>query len=454
MPRQRESDKIRLKITKMTKKQKTLSFVNLGCFKNVVDTEVLGGLLEQNNIKIVSSYEDSDWLAINTCGFIQDAKEESIDEILRALERKERGEIKHVAVFGCLIQRYYRDLKKHFKTADVIWGVNDLRQLAHIISHEKHREYSERDLFLYNDRDPRILTTTPNTTFIKISEGCDMSCSFCVIPRIRGPYRSRPIPSILKEAKRYRERGFQELNIISQNSSFFGMDLARKSLLPQLLKELSALKFKWIRVLYLMPEEVNDQILDSFGHPSILPYFDLPFQHVAVPILKRMKRRGGTKKNLQLIRQIRDRYPKAVIRSSFIVGFPGESEPEFQQLLEFAKESAIERIGVFGFSAEEDAAAFTLENRIDSRVIEERKNRLMDISDRNILAYNRSILNTVQEFLPLGPWENYSTIGRIGSQSPEVDGLTRLNVPFNDQYNLQKIKISGSQNEFIYGEIK
>jgi ribosomal protein S12 methylthiotransferase len=436
----------------MDKKKKTLSFINLGCFKNIVDTEVLGGLLQQNNIRIVSTYENSDWVVINTCGFIQDAKEESIDEILRTLERKEKGEIKHVAIFGCLIQRYYRDLKEHFKSADVIWGVNDLRKLARIISREERQEYAGKDLFLYNDSDPRILTTTPNTTFIKISEGCDMSCSFCVIPRIRGLYRSRPVSSILKEAERCLERGFQELNIISQNTSFYGTDLARKPLLPQLLKDLSTLGFKWIRVLYLMPEEVDDQILDSFGHPSILPYFDLPFQHVAAPVLKRMKRGGGTKKNLQLIRLIRDRYPEAVIRSSFIVGFPGESEPEFEQLLKFAKESAIERIGVFGFSPEEDTAAFDLQNRIDSEVIEERKERLMDISDRNVLAYNQRIFNTVQEFLPLGPWENYSTIGRIGSQSPEVDGLTRINTPFKDKYDIYKIKISGSQNELILGD--
>jgi ribosomal protein S12 methylthiotransferase len=438
----------------MTKKQKTLSFINLGCFKNIVDTEVLGGLLKQNNIKIVSSYEDSDWLVINTCGFIQDAKEESIDEILRALERKEKGEIKHVAVFGCLIQRYYRELKKHFKRADIIWGVNDLRQLATLISRDQRREYDGQDLFLYSDQDPRILTTTPNTTFIKISEGCDMSCSFCVIPRIRGPYRSRPIPSIVKEARQYLELGFQELNIISQNTSFFGMDIDRKPLLSRLLKELSVLGFKWIRVLYLMPEEVDNQILDSFGLPSILPYFDLPFQHVSAPILKAMKRGGGAGKNMQLIRRIRDRYPETVIRSSFIVGFPGESESDFKELMKFAEESAIERIGVFGFSAEEDTEAFGLKDRVEPNVIEERKNRLMDISDNNVMAYNQRILNTTHEFLPLGPWENYSTIGRISSQSPEVDGLTRVNVPFNDRYDIQKITISGFQNEFIFGDVK
>jgi ribosomal protein S12 methylthiotransferase len=436
----------------MKRKQKTLSFINLGCFKNIVDTEVLGGMLEKNNIKIVSSYEDSDWLVINTCGFIQDAKQESIDEILMALERKEKGEVQYVAVFGCLIQRYYQDLKKHFKTADIIWGVNDLRQLARLIIEEEQQDYSDRELFLYHDSDPRILTTTPNTTFIKISEGCDMSCSFCAIPRIRGPYRSRSIESILKEADNYLGRGFQELNIISQNTSYFGMDIEKKPLLPQLIKELSVLGFRWIRILYLMPEEVDDHILESFSHPSILPYFDFPFQHVSTRIVKKMKRRGGYVKNLALIQRIRKQYPEAVIRSTFIVGFPGESEQDFQELEEFAGESGIERIGVFGFSAEENTAAFGFKNRVDPRVMERRKNRLMDISDQNIQSYNHRILNTVQEFIPLGPWENYTTIGRIRSQAPEVDGFTRIKTPIKDHYEIIKIRITGFQNEFLHGE--
>ena len=255
----------------------TAAFISLGCFKNVVDTEVLGGLLAKKGIEIVSTYEPADWLIINTCGFIRDAQEESIDEILAGLEKKEKGEFKHIAVFGCLIQRYYRELKASFPGADILWGVNDVEELAERIRRNESGDYADRKLYLYSDRDRRIVSTTPNTTFIKISEGCDMTCGFCSIPRIRGPYRSRPIASIVKEAKRFRTMGFSELNLISQNSSHYGKDRGKKQLLPELLQAISRIGFPWVRVFYMMPEEVNDEILESFAFPSIIPYFDLPF---------------------------------------------------------------------------------------------------------------------------------------------------------------------------------
>ncbi|MCP4219930.1 MAG: 30S ribosomal protein S12 methylthiotransferase RimO, partial [bacterium] len=358
----------------------TASFVSLGCFKNIVDTEVLGGLLEKYNIRIVSPYEDSDWIIINTCGFIRDAKEESIDEILAALEKKETSEIKGVAIFGCLTQRYQDELKVNFKEADIIWGVNDLEELAEAIAANAAEKYADKNLFLYNDQHKRIITTIPNTTFIKISEGCNMKCSFCAIPQIRGPFRSRTIESIVKEAKKYKEMGFLEVNLISQNSTYFGKDRGAKSELPELLKELSKLEFKALRVLYLMPEEITNDIIAGFSHPSVVPYFDLPFQHVAPAVLKRMNRSGSPGAALEMIGKIRMKYKDAVIRSSFIVGFPGETEEDFRELLEFAEESGIERIGGFAFSEEENTEAFDLKDKVEPEVIEERLERLMDVS--------------------------------------------------------------------------
>ena len=450
----------------ISKKNITASFVSLGCFKNLVDTEVLGGLLEKNKIRIVSPYEDSDWLIINTCGFIRDAKEESIDEILAALEKKEKNEIKHVAIFGCLTQRYHQDLKKTFHQADIIWGVNDLEELAGIIARrstpahsvgneKKTHPYQDRELFLYNHEYKRIITTPPNVGFIKISEGCNMKCSFCAIPRIRGPYRSREIGSIVKEAEKYKALGFQELNLVSQNSTYFGKDRSGQSELPRLLKQLSSLNLNGVRVLYLMPEEVTDEIITAFSYPSIIPYFDLPFQHVSTKILKLMNRGGGLEKNAQLIRKIRSQFKEAVIRSSFIVGFPGETPEEFNQLAEFAALAQIERIGVFGYSDEEDTEAFDLKEKVPMVApgeIEERKQRLMDVSDKNMEQYNQKLVNTFQDFLPLGPWDNGTTIGRIKSQAPDTDGLTCVAVPFNDDYTMYKINITGFQNELLYGE--
>lgn len=433
----------------------TASFVSLGCFKNIVDTEVLGGMLEKHNIRIVSPYEEAEWVIINTCGFVRDAKEESIQEILAALEKKESGEIEHVAIFGCLTQRYYNDLKENFKEADIIWGVNDLDRLARMIAETKKEEYKDKNLFLYDDSHKRIITTTPNTTFIKISEGCNMSCSFCAIPQIRGPFRSRTIDSILKEAEKYKKMGFQEINLISQNSTYFGKDRGPKSQLPDLLKEISTLGFNGVRVLYLMPEEVTGEIIDGFSYPSILPYFDLPFQHVAPNVLKRMNRGGDSKTKSELIKEIRATYPDAVIRSTFIVGFPGETESDFELLKAFAKVSRIERFGVFAYSDEENTEAFKLKKKCKPDVAELRKQQLMDISDENIEKYNEKIIETTQDFIPLGPcpWDGNATIGRIMSQAPETDGMTQVaNVPFVDDYRMYSITVTGFQNEMIYGE--
>ena len=430
----------------------TVSFVSLGCFKNTVDSEVLAGMLKKRGLKIVSEYENPDWLIINTCGFIRDAKEESIEEILTALEKKEKGEIKKLAVFGCLIQRYCQELKAAFKNVDILWGVNDMEELADTMAKDRPVEYPNKNLFLYNDRHQRLSFTTPGSTFIKISEGCNMTCSFCSIPMIRGPYRSRPIISILKEAEHLKNQGIEELNLISQNSTYFGKDRGMQSQLPDLLKKISGLGFRWLRVLYLMPEEITAEILESFAGPSILPYFDLPFQHVSARILKKMQRGGNFKKNMQLVQQIRNLFPKAVLRSTFIVGFPGEEEDDFKQLLEFAAKAAIERIGVFGFSLEENTASCKLTQRKKPQTIANRKNCLLAISDKNLQKYNQALIGQTMDFLPLAPWTNGSTIGRISSQAPEVDGHCEIQEKFNEAFKMFPIKITGFQNEMLFGK--
>lgn len=433
---------------------RTASFVSLGCFKNTVDSEVLAGMLKERGMEIVSEYENPEWLIINTCGFIRDAKEESIEEILTALEKKEKGEIKKLAVFGCLIQRYLPELKSNFKNVDILWGVNDMEEMADAVAKSLPAAYQNKNLFLYNDRHRRLPFTAPGSTYIKISEGCNMACSFCSIPMIRGSYRSRAIASILREAERLKKAGIEELNLISQNSTYFGKDRGAHSQLPGLLQEISGLGFRWLRVLYLMPEEITAEILAAFANPSILPYFDLPFQHVSAGILKKMRRGGDYKKNMRLVRQIRKMFPQAVLRSTFIVGFPGEEEKDFSELLEFAKESAIERIGVFGFSLEENTASCELPQRRNPQTIENRKNRLLDISDENLRKYNQTLIGKTMDFLPLAPspWANTSTIGRIGTQAPEVDGHCQVQVKFSEAYKLFPVKINEFQNEMLFGE--
>ncbi|MFH2107929.1 MAG: 30S ribosomal protein S12 methylthiotransferase RimO [Chrysiogenia bacterium] len=431
---------------------RSVSFISLGCFKNTVDSEVLAGMLQQRGMGIVSEYEDPEWLVINTCGFIRDAKEESIEEILTALEKKEKGGIKKLAVFGCLIQRYYKELQTTFATVDILWGVNDIEELADAIASGQPTVYPDQKLFLYSDKNQRSLFTTANSSFIKISEGCNMTCSFCSIPQIRGPFRSRTIPSILKEAEALKKKGVEELNLISQNSTYFGRDRGKYSQLPALLQEISLIGFRWLRVLYLMPEEVTPEILDGFAQPAVLPYFDLPFQHVSARVLKKMNRGGSYEKNLRLVREIRKKLPHAVLRSTFIVGFPGESKDDFKQLLDFAGEAKLERIGVFAFSPEENTVGFRLPNRKNPRTSEDRKNILLDVSDRNMQKFNQGLVGQTLDFLPLAPWTHDSTIGRIWAQAPEVDGHCRLQAKFSEGSPMLSIKISGFQNEMLHGE--
>jgi len=438
----------------MTPSETTCAFVSLGCFKNTVDTEVLGGLLAGMGVHIVSPYEDADWVVINTCGFIQTAKEESIGEIFSALEKKAGGQVRHVAVTGCLSERYLSDLRKNFPDVDLLWGVNDPQELARAIATGTPAVYGGAAPFLYDHTHPRILTTPPNTAFVKISEGCDMNCSFCAIPAIRGAYRSREAESVVREAAAMRERGVAELVLISQNSTHFGRDLTPPSQLPGLLQALSTLGFDWIRVLYLMPEEVSEEVLAGFSHPGVLPYFDLPFQHVVPTLLRRMHRRGDAESFARLISSIRRSFPEAVIRSTFITGFPGETEDAFRQLCEFARESRIERIGAFAFSPEEGTPAFDLDNQVAPEDAQNRREELMDISDANLEAYNRRILETAQWFLPGGPspWERGTTLGRIASQAPEVDGLTEIHADIPMTSAPVRVRISSFRQNILQGE--
>lgn len=428
-----------------------MAFTSLGCFKNLVDTEVLGGLLRRRGWRPVSAYEQSDWLIINTCGFLRAAKDEAIEEVLKALERKENGEVKKIAVFGCLVQRYGPELAELFAGVDLTWGVKDFELLAAVLAGEQQSGYPNREHFLYHDGHERIIATTPNTTFLKISEGCNLQCSFCTIPAIRGPYRSRSIDSLLREAEKYLDLGFFELNLVSQNSTSFGRERSGRSELPQLLEALSGLGFNWIRVLYLMPEEVDESILEAFSRPGILPYFDIPLQHVSRPVLKLMNRSGDHESRHKLLELIRGHFPAAVLRSTFIVGHPGEGEAEFRELLDFAAASEIERIGVFAFSPEEGTPSFGLPGAAAPDLAEARREMLMDQSDQNLEKFNRKLLGTSQTFLPLGPWDSRHTVGRIACQAPEVDGLTLIRGAFRDSFQALQIKISHQHHEILRG---
>lgn len=434
--------------------QKKVAFVSLGCFKNTVDTEVLAGLLHDQGVETVSEYEDPDWLVINTCAFIRDAKEESTEEILSALERKAGGELKGVAVFGCLGQRYAGEIKQLNPDLDLIWGVNDLPGLAARIAGKKSHAYANDSLYLYSAQTPRLHTLTPNTCFVKISEGCDMGCSFCAIPSIRGPFRSRPLEDVLSEVLRYRELGVTEVNLISQNSTAYGQDLDKPSSLAELIESVSELGLPWIRPLYLMPEAVDDRLIDAFRRPGVLPYFDLPFQHVSGPVLKAMRRGGGYSQNMALVEKIRKRIPRAVFRSSFIAAFPGESPDQFEELLSFIRQANIEYVGAFAYSDEEGTAAFDLPDKGDESLVMDRHEALSDLGEEQLERYYISLKGESVDFMPLGPWDNNSTIGRMALQAPEIDGLTQIDGPFDDEdWQNRLVRIVSHDCEILKGEV-
>lgn len=433
--------------------QKKVSFVSLGCFKNSVDTEVLAGLLLEEGVEIVSEYEDPEWLVINTCSFIRDAKEESNEEILDAVERKVAGEIEGIAVFGCLGQRYADEVRQLYPGVDLVWGVNDLPGLARAIAGKNKNPYQSDSLYLYTAETPRLHTLTPNTTFIKISEGCDMGCSFCAIPSIRGPFRSRPITDVLSEVLRYREQGITEVNLISQNSTAYGRDLAKPSCLAELIESVSELGLPWIRPLYLMPEAVDDRLIAAFNRPGVLPYFDLPFQHVSAPILKAMRRGGGWEANLALVEKIRKTVPGAVFRCSFIAGFPGETKDQFEEMLKFIRQADIEYVGAFAYSDEEGTPAFDLPDKNGDDLVLERYELLRYLGEQQLERFYKTLKGKTLDFIPLGPWDNNTTIGRITLQAPEIDGLTQLDQPFDEEkWDAHKIRISGHDCEILKGE--
>lgn len=431
-------------------------YQSLGCFKNDVDTEVLLGLLEKGGAHILppESQEAADWIIINTCGFIRDAKEESIEAILQALEERESGNTTRVAVMGCLTQRYQKELAEEFSQADILWGVNNLEELASTILGSRPVEtYPDGPLALYDHRYGRHGITSPLSSYLKISEGCDMGCRFCAIPLIRGAFRSRTTESLLEEARMLRDRGVQELNIISQNTLWYGRDRGEQNALRPLLEGLGALGFPWIRLLYLMPELVDEGTLELFHLPGVLPYFDLPFQHVSAAVLERMGRKGNPEQHGQLMDTIRRTFPGGTIRASFIVGYPGETRQDFQALLDFCQKHRPDKMGAFAFSPEEGTAAFDLKPQVSTRTARQRLEKLMDLSDINLECHHEALVGSERRYLPLGPspFGPLATLGRTDLQAPEVDGLCCVEGPAPDGAPA-RIRITRFESEMLYGE--
>lgn len=409
-----------------------VGFVSLGCAKNLVDSEVMMGLLAENGFDITSAQREADVIVVNTCGFIDRAKEESVEAILEMAREKEVGKCRRLIVAGCLVERYRDQILKEIPEVDAVVGVNEIPEILKVCAGETATPtYERRELFLYSDRDPRLRTTPPHSAYVKIAEGCDHPCTFCVIPKMRGRFRSRSIESVVSEARRLAEQGVREVNLVAQDSTMFGWDRGDRKGLARLLSKLNEVDgLEWVRFLYAYPNNIYDDLLVTIAEcEKVCNYIDVPLQHASREVLRRMKRGGNRGGLTRLIARIRAYIPDVTIRTTMIVGFPGETEEDFRDLLEFVEEARFDRLGAFTYSDEEDAESFRLERRVPEEVKEQRKQRLMELQSCISQEKNRELIGRVAPILIEGPSRETELLweGRLQGQAPEIDGVVYLN---------------------------
>ena len=426
-------------------------FVSLGCAKNLVDTEVMLGIMKSHGIKLTSNPADADILVVNTCAFITSAKEESITTILNLADYKESGHCRSLIIAGCLGQRYRQELLDELPEADAIIGTGAWNRIMEAIEQTlKGRRviligddkiiYSKNtpqavDIktyvncdkgIIYDSNTPRIRTTPNYTAYVKIAEGCDNRCAFCAIPLIRGKQISRTIEDIVSEVNNLAAQGVKEINLIAQDTTNYGHDIYNKPSLVPLLKELVKIdKLQWIRILYCYPRYFSDELIDLIAsEPKICNYVDLPLQHAHNDVLKRMHRPDTRESVEKLLKKIRERIPNVAIRSTFIVGFPGETDEEFNTLKDFIQTQKLDHVGIFTFSREEDTAAYDLPNQIEEEVMQERYHELMSLQSSISQQINESLIDKEFEILIEGRDEEVNNIaaGRSYREAPEVDG--------------------------------
>ena len=441
-----------------------IGFVSLGCPKNLVDSEVMLGLAERDGHEITSNASQADVLVVNTCAFIDRAKQESIDTILEMAELKKNAVGKKLVVTGCLGERYREELKKEIPEIDVVLGTGDVASFsAAIQSGEAGRPgvmpltFYRRDpdknpssrpvegsplqesspvfgldfpTYIYDADTPRKRVTPGHYAYVKIAEGCDYKCAFCIIPKMRGHYRSRPVESIVREAEQLAAQGVKELLLISQDTTFYGIDRGERGALATLLDALNAVEgIEWIRLLYLYPTTITDQVIDAIArNDKVVKYIDLPLQHAADAVLKRMKRPGTRQSYVRLLNNIRARIPGVALRTTFIVGFPGETAEDFAELEAFIEEIGFDHVGVFTYSHEEGTSAFDLEDNVPAATKQKRQDRLMARQRDIVAARQKARLGDTVRVVVDGPSAEHELVlqGRLAGQAPEIDPVVYL----------------------------
>jgi ribosomal protein S12 methylthiotransferase len=419
-----------------------IGFVSLGCPKNLVDSEVMMGLTQEGGHTLTLNPADADVLVVNTCAFIDSAKEESINTILELAEFKKHGSCQRLVVTGCLAERYRDELKTLIPEIDAVLGTGEVPEIVGAIEGaRKNRRIpltliqgqplipdpNSLDLptYLYDAESPRILATPGHFAYIKVAEGCDYKCSFCIIPKLRGHYRSRPVEAIVREARSLAARGVRELILISQDTTFYGRDLGEGAALPNLLRELNKVEgIDWIRLLYLYPTTITDDILDAMAAcEKVVKYIDLPLQHAADDVLRRMKRPGTGRTYHTLLARIRERVPGVSLRTTFIVGFPGETDVEFDELRAFVRAVGFDHVGVFTYSHEEGTTAHDLVDDVPAGTKKKRRNALMAEQKRIVARAQKRRVGAQVQVMVDGPSAEHELVwrGRLAGQAPEID---------------------------------
>ena len=412
----------------MGQRQK-FNIISLGCARNLVDSEVMAGVLHQNDYELVPEPETADIVLINTCGFIAAAKEESIDTILDVARLKETGKLKKLVVAGCLSQRYPNELAKELPEVDLFIGTGEVPRIVQILKeHEVHarRQYVGVPSYLYDHSTPRVLSTPAYTAFVKASEGCDHKCAFCIIPQMRGPHRSRSIESIVSEALQLTEKGVKEINLIAQDLTAYGRDRKDGTTLEGLLRELANVpRLHWLRLLYAYPNFLDDTLLEVIrDSEKICKYIDIPFQHISQSILQRMRRGKSGSSVREATQKLRKFIPGLTLRTSLIVGFPGETETDFRELLDFVEDAQFERLGVFKYSPEEGTAAARMGAEVSEQVKERRWQEVMDLQAVISRKKNEALIGTIQRVMIDDVALNSERVtGRTQGHAPEVDGV-------------------------------
>ena len=445
--------------------------ISLGCSKNLVDTEVMLGHLARAGCAFVADPDDADVLIVNTCGFIEAAREESVRTILDAAKLRSDGKLKRLVVAGCMVQRYREELARELTgDVDAFVGLDELDTIVAAAGASAppaasalrsdlplFRPAPKLSRYLYDAATPRALATPAWTAFVKIAEGCDHTCSFCAIPSFRGAFRSRPADDVVAEADALARRGVKEINLIAQDSSHYGRDREDRAGLAGLLTRLDAVPaLRWIRVHYLYPNTVTDALIETMANTArVVPYVDMPLQHAHPDMLKRMRRGGSAESHLRLLERFRRAMPDAALRTTLIVGFPGETAAEFDTLAAFVEEARFDHLGVFTYSHEDGTGAYDAVDDVPAALKEERRDHLMSLQQRIAFAKNEARIGSTIEVLVEGahPETEHLLVGRAATQAPDVDGQILLNDGFADPGTFARVTLTETAGYDLVGRI-